>query len=199
MSFKREDYKEVKEKYYLRVVERITKTSIRLLKRGEPMKVYIEDIADKMEEANEELQTFLNRNTGEIVDVGQEYYRIAEKMREDEEIPAHLREWEKELVQTALEIEENWGDYEELPNQYDIHEYSIMEDFIERITDNRKSAILYRAINGAGAFRRFKDKLFDLGLEESWFSYKHEAYCKIAKRWCEESGISYEYKNRKEI
>lgn len=161
------------------------------------MKVYIEDIADKMEEANEEWQAFLNRNTGEIVDVGREYYRIAEELREDEEIPTRLREWEKEFVQTALKIEENWGDYEELPNQYDIHEYSIMEDFIERITDDRKSAMLYQAINGAGAFRRFKDKLFDLGLEESWFSYKYVVYCEIAKRWCEKSGIPYEYKNKK--
>ena len=161
------------------------------------MKVYIEDIADKMEVTDEEWIVFLNRNTGEIVEIGQEYYSIAEGLREDEEIPAHLTEWEKEDVQTAIEIVENWEDYLELPNQHDIHEYSIMEDFIESITDNRKSAVLYQAINGKGAFRRFKDKLYDLELEDSWFAYKYAAYCKITVRWCEESEISYAFKSRK--
>jgi len=57
--------------------------------------------------------------------------------------------------------------------------------------------ILYQAINGKGAFRRFKDKLYDLELEDSWFAYKYAAYCKIAVRWCEESEISYAFKSRK--
>lgn len=161
------------------------------------MKVFIEDIADKMEEADEEWQAFLNRNSGEIVDVGCKYHGIAEELREDEEIPAHLTEWEKEFVQIALEVVDNWEDYVELPNQFDIHEYSIMEDFAESMTDNRKGASLYQALNGRGAFRRFKDKLYDLGLEESWFAYKYEAYCEIAVRWCEKSEISYEFKDRK--
>lgn len=161
------------------------------------MKIFIEDIADKMEEANEDWQAFLNKKSGKIVDIGHQYYGIAEELREDEEIPTHLADWEKEFVQTAIEVVENWENYVELPNQFDTHEYSIMEDFVESITNHRKSAILYQAMNGRGAFRRFKDKLYDLGLEESWFAYKYEAFCKIAVRWCDEYEISYEFKDKR--
>jgi hypothetical protein len=161
------------------------------------MKIFIEDIADKMEEANEDWQAFLNKKSGEIVDIGHQYYGIAEELREDEEIPTHLADWEKEFVQTAIKVVENWENYVELPNQFDIHEYSIMEDFVESITNHRKRAILYQAMNGRGAYRRFKDKLYDLGLEESWFAYKYNVFCKIAVRWCDEYKISYEFKDKR--
>lgn len=161
------------------------------------MKIFIEDIADKLEEANEEWLAFLNRNTGEIVDVGRQYYGIAEELGEDGKIPVYLTEWEKKFVETAIEVVDNWEDYVELPGQFDIHEYSIMEDFAESITDNRKSAGLYQSLNGKGAFRRFKDKLYDFGMEDLWYAYKYEAYCKIAVRWCDESEISYEFKDKR--
>lgn len=161
------------------------------------MKVFIEDIADKLEEANENWLAFLNKNTGEIVNVERQYYGLAEELPEDEEIPSNLSDWEKAFVQTAIEVLDNWENYLELPNQFDIHEYSIMEDFAESIVDQRKSAILYQAMNGRGAFRRFKDKLYDLGLEDLWFSYKYESFCKTAVRWCDEYEISYEFKDKK--
>lgn len=161
------------------------------------MNVFIEDIADKMEEASEEWLAFLNRNTGEIVDVERQYFGIAEELAEDEEIPAHFTGWEKESIETAIEVLDHWEDYVELPTQFDIHEYSIMEDFAESITDNRKSAGLYQALNGRGAFRRFKDKLYDYGIEEVWYAYKYEKYCKIAMDWCDQFEISYEFKDKK--
>jgi len=161
------------------------------------MKIYIEDIADKMEEADDNWEAYLNLKTGEIVDVGVEYHSLVEELEEDEEIPNRFKDWEKEFIETALEVEENWGDYVKLPDKFAIHEYSIMEDFIDSIKSDRKRTVLYDAISGRGASRRFKDKVYDMGLEEIWFAFKFKAYCKIARRWCEDHQIEYAFKEEK--
>ena len=50
--------------------------------------------------------------------------------------------------------------------------HSDMQDFVERVSDRRASDLLGRAIEGRGAFRRFKDTLFEFpGLRETWFNF----------------------------
>lgn len=49
-----------------------------------------------------------------------------------------------------------------------------------------------QAIRGKGAFRRFKDCLFDLGMEQEWYKYRDACYEKIAREWCEKHGITAE-------
>ena len=51
---------------------------------------------------------------------------------------------------------------------------------------------LAHAIQGRGAFRRFKDTAFDLGIDQQWYAYQADAYKRIAARWCEENDIEYE-------
>lgn len=51
--------------------------------------------------------------------------------------------------------------------------YREMEDFISTIRDTHLQEILSVAIQGAGAFRRFKDVLFRYPEQrENWFKYK---------------------------
>src|SRR3990170_4282942 len=53
--------------------------------------------------------------------------------------------------------------------------YRHMEDFVERVHDPRARDLLARAIAGRGAFRRFKDTLFDFPeLRQAWFKF-HDA------------------------
>ena len=161
------------------------------------MRVFVEDIADKMEESNETWRSFLNKKCGEIIDVTTEYLNIAEELEEGEEIPNQYLDWEKDFIEVAIEVTENCSDYEELPSQFDINEYSIMEDFIEELEDDRKRDILFNAIQGRGAFRRFKDKIYELDVEQIWFAYRQKAFCQIAKEWCEDHDIEYAYKIKK--
>jgi hypothetical protein len=42
---------------------------------------------------------------------------------------------------------------------------------------------LLRAINGRGAFRRFKDEVFELGVREDWFNYREEKLKALAIKW----------------
>ncbi len=51
--------------------------------------------------------------------------------------------------------------------------YRDMEDFITRVTDRRAADLLERAIAGRGAFRRFKDTLFEFPeLRQAWFEFR---------------------------
>lgn len=62
----------------------------------------------------------------------------------------------------------------------------------ENREEGRNQEILDRAIRGRGAFRRFEDKVYDLGLEQKWYQYRDKAHEKIARQWCEENGIDIE-------
>jgi len=79
------------------------------------------------------------------------------------------------------------------PNQRDLREYDIMEEFADSVTDLRKNELLCVALEGKGAFRRFKDTLHRVGLVEEWYAFKRKAYVDIAREWCEDNRIEYFY------
>jgi len=78
------------------------------------------------------------------------------------------------------------------PSQRDIGEYDMMSDFADTVTDPRKNELLCVALEGKGAFRRFKDTLHRVGLTEQWYAFKHDAYVELAREWCEENEIPYD-------
>lgn len=82
--------------------------------------------------------------------------------------------------------------YIRLPSQYDIHGYSIMEEFIDSLPNGKLKNDLYRAIRGKGAFRRFKDAVAYHGIREDWFAFEHQAYIEITKRWCRDHDLDYD-------
>lgn len=79
-----------------------------------------------------------------------------------------------------------------LPTRYDINEYSIMEDFIETIDDVKLYNQLCIAINGPGAFRRFKDTCINFEIIEDWYKFREKRYKEIVINWCKENNINYE-------
>jgi hypothetical protein len=82
----------------------------------------------------------------------------------------------------------NDENYIELPNQHDINEYDIMKKFCDEIDNDE----LFDAIRGRGAFRRFKDKIIDIGVEKVWYEFKEKVLMAIAKEWCEDNEIPFE-------
>jgi hypothetical protein len=73
----------------------------------------------------------------------------------------------------------------------DSHEaYRDMEEFVERVVDPRARDLLARAITGRGAFRRFKDTLFEFSeLREAWFRF-HDVRCeRRAIEWLEDEKL----------
>ena len=79
-----------------------------------------------------------------------------------------------------------------LPSKFYIDEYSMMEEFIETVEDIKLYNQLCIAINGAGAFRRFKDTCINFDIIDDWYKYRDEKYRELAINWCEENNIEYE-------
>ena len=84
------------------------------------------------------------------------------------------------------------------PRQYDIGEYDIMVEFAETVTDPHANELLCVALEGKGAFRRFKDTLNRVRLVEEWYAFKRQSYINLAREWCEENELEYLDDKKKE-
>jgi len=93
---------------------------------------------------------------------------------------------------------ESSSDYIRLPNQYDIHEYNIMEDFAESSADVHKRERLLRALNSRKPFRHFKDALDYVGLSEAYYAFRSLVFFQISMEWCKENSIPYKIHEEKE-
>lgn len=68
--------------------------------------------------------------------------------------------------------------------------YSDMQDFVERVDDARAADLLGRAIEGRGAFRRFKDTLFEFPeLRDTWFAFHDVRMRRRALEWLSSVGF----------
>jgi hypothetical protein len=68
--------------------------------------------------------------------------------------------------------------------------YRDMEDFIALVRDPRARELLERAIEGRGAFRRFKDTLFEFReLREAWFRFHDARMERRALEWLADEGM----------
>jgi hypothetical protein len=90
-------------------------------------------------------------------------------------------------IRAALESDR----FLELPDRFDIHEWSIMERFSRTQNIEQIRSELLNAIHGAGAFRAFRSAIRRLGLEQSWYQFRDEALAEIARSWLEEHKLQY--------
>jgi predicted nucleotidyltransferase len=68
--------------------------------------------------------------------------------------------------------------------------YGDMETFIARVGDPRARDLLERAITGRGAFRRFKDTLFEFPeLRKAWFALRDARANRRAVQWLLDKGL----------
>lgn len=148
--------------------------------------VKLEDIIDGIEMQTDEISSYLNIKTGEVVIISDEESSAVEEDKPIDSFP----EWQHELINKAKEILQS-NDYISLPSKFQVHEYRIMEKFCLSITDDQIRDILYYSIKGSGAFQRFKNNIYKYNLEEEWYKFRDEAIKRIAIEWCEDNGINY--------
>ena len=139
--------------------------------------VYLEDIAEKLEEASDHWEQYLNVATGEF-----EYLPDGEYVQPDKDLAERI---------------DASGDYLRLPNQYDIHEYHIMESFAESVQDSSKSGRLFRALRGRKPYRHFKDEIYYLDLDQAYYAFRSCAFMDIARKWCENRNLPYQLRSEK--
>jgi hypothetical protein len=148
--------------------------------------VSLRDIINELEMLTEERTVFLNKRTGELIVLSEEELSAAEEGADLGDFP----EWQQELIVKAREVVES-DDCLHLPSKFDINDYKIMEDFCYSIQDRTVGDTLLSAIRGSGAFRRFKDKIRSLAIEEEWYRFREKALEAIAIAWLEENQIVY--------
>lgn len=146
--------------------------------------VKLNEIIDGMDMLGFERVVLLHIKTGKVISVVESILRDAE---EDERVD----DVEEEL-ELAYDIIYNDNHYLELPSEYEIREYKMMEDFCYTIENEKEQDTLLRAISRKGAFRRFKDAIAYLDVDRDWYDYRYQRYKQIAIRFCERNNLEYE-------
>jgi hypothetical protein len=129
------------------------------------------ELASSFESADYERSYFLDFETGEL-----------KLVLED------IVEQEEDIQDTDSKLER----YARVPSIETSDAYQDMVDFVESVRDERLRELLFVALDGSGAFRRFKDVLLSCPNErEAWFAFKGERMLERARQWLTEMGVDY--------
>lgn len=136
--------------------------------------VELSSIVAELDELTEGRDAYLERATGQIVHVLD---------------PAIFGEDIADLEPSADDVH---GDaYVALPTSFDVHEWSIMRTFCDRVENDELRDRLLRAVHGRGAFRRFKDVVYEEDIQNDWFAYRDARLADIAREWLEAESVPY--------
>ena len=137
-------------------------------------RVRLSAVVDEFDQLSDEHAAYLELATGTIVHVFD---------------PSIVGQDVADLQPSADDVD--GPEYAPLPTRFDVHEWSIMRDFCDRVGDEDLRDRLLRAVHGRGAFRRFKDVVYEEGIQDDWFAYREARFADIARDWLEAEGIPY--------
>ena len=136
------------------------------------LKIDLDELCSAMENSSYENEYYLDLETGDIL-------FLSECM--DDEETENLRE----------RIDEESDRYEPIPKAESHEGYEDMRDFIVTVEDEHLAELLEVAINGKGAFRRFKDVLLSYPEErERWFRFKDDRIEGRALEWLDDIDVT---------
>jgi hypothetical protein len=154
------------------------------MKNKTPVKLH--DLISELEIQIDETFTYINTQTGEIITISREEMRAAEDEKPLENYP----DWQKENIEEAIKIIEDENEtYLDFTLRNEFHEYGIIEEFIGTISDNEVQEELFEAIQGRGAFRKFKDGIREHDVEEQWYEFKEKKLKELVIEWCKEMDL----------
>ncbi|MCL0082077.1 UPF0158 family protein [Dehalococcoidia bacterium] len=135
------------------------------------LKIDLDEVCWAMEDTSYEHDYYLDLKTGEILFISDDM---------DNEETEKLRD----------KIDETPDRYEAIPKVEPHEGYEDMEGFIATVEHEHLAELLEVAIDGKGAFRRFKDVLARYPEErERWFRFKDERMEQRALEWLDDIGI----------
>ena len=154
------------------------------------LKVDLEMIASAMDDiARVDMNYYLDKETGEVIFLLEEVSRYVEE--EDENLRKELLDWQKKDIKVAQDILfKNPDRYIYIPEGSPCNGYDLMVEFAEKIEDDLLRNKLNIALDGKGAFRRFKNVIADYpDYREKWFRFKDERINKKVIEWLNSMGI----------
>ncbi len=166
------------------------------------LKINLEDLTDAFDSAFDKMWHYLDLETGEVVLVTEDDRRQLEALLEDtdaETIEAiheaiqneAIPDEEKDALYTVALVEDGYNSrFIEIPQADSRQGYEDMEAFIETVSNWHLQELLQVAIQGKGAFRRFKDVLAGHAQErERWFRFRDERLRQRVLEWLEMEGV----------
>ena len=163
------------------------------------VEVTIGELVVALADSSAELHHYLDLETGRVILIPGESDRELDRIYEEiyradgsQAVPleAYLEDrdafkWQKELLLLADEVRQRRRTrYIRVERDDPYADYADMERFISKVEDPQLRDRLWRAIKGRGAFRRFKDLLFEHpDTREDWFAFKNEQDWQRAEAW----------------
>lgn len=136
------------------------------------IKVDWDGLCHAFEDASGEIDYYLDTETGEV-------FMVSDLVMSSEEC-----EKIKDEIEAAAEDR-----YLYIEGQMPWEGYRDMEDFIETVEDENLKEKLYIAIDGPGAFRRFKNVLLGYPEErQRWFAFRDAHLEERVLKWLESVG-----------
>jgi len=167
------------------------------------LKVNLDDLTDAFESGFDGLGYFLDLETGEVVLVTDETRQQLEALLEATEAETieavneairndDVPDWQKDELYSAALVEFGFGSrFIRIPQADSRAGFEDMEAFIETVSHSHLQELLWVAIRGKGAFRRFKDVLLAYPQErERWFQFRDKRLHQRVLDWLDEEGIS---------
>jgi len=107
----------------------------------------------------------------------------------------NLSEIEREQLMDTARVEADTANrYRMIPKNDSRDGYQDMQEYIESLEDDHLRELLEVAIQGSGAFRRFKDVLYRYAeAQENWFKFRAEREGQRMLDWFESEGIEPEF------
>lgn len=148
--------------------------------------VKLDDLINEIEMQMDETDTYINTQTGEVITLSGEEMRAAE----DEEPLENYPEWQRENIEQAINIIEDEDEvYLDFTLKNEYHEYEIIEEFIGTLSETEIREELFGAIQGRGAFRRFKDRIIEHDVDKQWYEFKEKKLKALVIEWCKEKDL----------
>ncbi len=155
-------------------------------------KVEIQKIVDELHMRFMDTTVYYNKITGETLNVQDDDFRIVE----DDDFENNIEnypEWQREHLKEVYDLMYNDIDnYIALPSNFEIKDSDIMEEFIEKVSNFSKKRQLENCMWQKGMYRKFKDKLIEIGLESHYYKFYDEKLKEIVIEWCNDNNLEYE-------
>lgn len=154
---------------------------------GNKLNVDLDEVVAAMDQLERDLIDFyLDKQTGHVVVIGEEF--LDGELHDEEEGGAETPAWCLDSRDLGRRIREDEAQeqFVRIPELDRGRSFRLMEGFIDLVASPRLRQKLQTAINGRGAFRRFKDVLLDHPqVRQHWFDYELEQKRNFAREWLE--------------
>ncbi len=130
--------------------------------------------------------TYCNAETGEIITLTDDDLAYLQEAEEEPDCVSDADCLRLRQLQEVVESEE----WLQLPDRFEIHDWAIMEAFVQTLESDELREHLLEVLHGPGALRVFPQVMEHLKLFDQWNRYHRAAMASIARDWMDEHGIS---------